>query len=147
MNEMGVGAPANARRAVALYERACHDGNRRGCANLGVARADGIGGVVDMQAAVQLLEPACAGGDARACAHLAGMRESGVGLSKDPLLAAHLLDLACNGEEASACLALGDIRTNAKQFDGAMAAYGKGCLDGDEAACARLAGPSAGVRE
>jgi len=146
INELGVGIPANVQRAVALYERACHAGNRRGCANLGVVRAEGIGGPVDVQAAVQLLEPACAEGDARACAHLAGLRERGVGVSKDPLLAAHLLELACDGEEASACLALGDIRAKARQFESAMASYGKGCLHGDEAACARLTGPSAGVR-
>jgi TPR repeat protein len=146
INEVGIGVPANAVRAVALYEGACRDGNRRGCANLGVARAEGIGGPVDLPAAVRLLEPACAEGDARACAHLAGMRESGVGVSKDPLLAAHLLELACNGEEASACLALGDLRARARQFESAAASYGKGCLHGDEAACARLAGPGAGAR-
>ncbi|HEX3772129.1 MAG TPA: hypothetical protein VHV30_14735, partial [Polyangiaceae bacterium] len=43
--EVGAGAPANAARAVALYEHACDAGSVRGCANLGVARAYGLDGV------------------------------------------------------------------------------------------------------
>jgi TPR repeat protein len=146
IHELGLGVPANAARAVALYERACHDGNRRGCANLGIARAEGIGGPVDLRAAAQLLEPACAEGDARGCARLAAMRESGAGVSKDLRLAAPLFDLACSGEEASACVSLGDLRMQARQFDSAMVSYGEGCLHGDEAACARLAGSTQGTR-
>jgi TPR repeat protein len=145
MNEIGVGVPANAPRAVLLYKRACSAGNARGCANLGIAQAEGIGSPRDALAGARLLEPACYHGDARACLYLARLHDAGEGASKDSVLAAQLLELACGGDEAAACVALGDARAKAGQPSTEF--YDKACSLGNAVACTRLEVPRSHARE
>jgi len=138
MNELGVGVPLNAARAVALYDRACKVGNTRGCANLGVARSLGIGVARDAAAGAQLLIPACDQGDARACSYLGRLYAAGDGVVGDAARAARLFDLACQGEEGSACTSLADLRASAGQRDDANELYGLACSLGDSNGCDRF---------
>jgi len=147
MNEIGVGVPLNAARAVVLYDRACRAGNARGCTNLGVALVGGIGVSRDALAGARLLEPACAQNDARACLHLGRLYESGDGAAKDPIYAAKLFETACIGEEAPACIALGDARAKTGQRSSALDFYDKACSLGYAEGCARLEAPAAPSRK
>jgi uncharacterized protein len=142
MNEVGVGLPANAPHAVALYTRACQAGNTRGCANLGVAKVQGIGVVRDAVAGARLLVPACDLGDARACAYLGRMYATGDGVVADASKAAQLFDVACLKEEGSACTSLGDLRAGEGGRGAADELYGKACSLGDADGCKHFDAPT-----
>jgi TPR repeat protein len=146
MNEMGVGVPANAKHAVALYDLACQAGNARGCANLGVARAQGIGGPRDAVAGARLLVPACDQGDARACGYLGRLFAAGDGVVSDAARASQLFEVACRGEEGSACTSLGDLRAKAGKQGAADELYGKACSLGDASGCKRFDSSGPGLR-
>jgi TPR repeat protein len=59
--------PVDARRAAALYGKACDAGHPMGCNNLGALRAMGVGGPKDAAQAAELYARACSLGSREGC--------------------------------------------------------------------------------
>jgi TPR repeat protein len=95
------------RRALALFRRACNDGDAAGCDEASRAAEEGRGMIANQGQADQLAEQACRLGFARACLRLGDRFERGVGTFTDPARSAAFYQLGCDRNEANSCVRLG----------------------------------------
>ncbi len=88
-----------------LLEKACNQGELRGCATLGFAYERGLEGLSpDAKRASGLYETACNGGAAAACFDLGRLYDSGeTGVRRDPERAQTLFKQACGAGFKQAC--------------------------------------------
>lgn len=97
-----------ARRAAALYRRACQGGEMTGCTRLGVLYEEGRGVEGDPVRAAELHRRSCDGGSSLGCTHLGGSYEAGRGVERDVGRAARLYEEACETEMAG-CFQLAEL--------------------------------------
>ncbi len=137
----GRGVPADAGRALALFERACTASHGDGCEAAGVMLRDGKGRAADPAAAARLFERGCSAGSAEACGALAAQLELGQGVPQDSGRALTLNRDACAKRAPGACFALGQALENGRgaavDLSGASSAYRAGCGLGHATACWR----------
>jgi TPR repeat protein len=118
-------------RAQALYEQACDAGDLGACVTLGPL-------LRDPAAATPLYQRACDGGFGAGCEALARRGD-------DALFAraVALYRRQCDAEPPTYCSALGWLLANGtgapRSLDEARAAFRRGCVGGDQAACADVA--------
>ncbi len=132
----GRGGAVDYPRAHALLEAACAKDNAWACTSWGYAFANGVGVAQDGCRARALHEKACGLKNTLGCANLgASLLGSSCG-APDVKRGRPLVEKAC-AETADACGALGDLLADEGDVAGALAAYERGCDDGDAHACLR----------
>ena len=131
--------------AKAAFEKACEDGNMRGC-----RRAGGLAERTDAAKAAPLYTKACDKGDAPSCAGLGVLHELGAGVPRDRMRALSLYDKACQESDALGCaykaflLGAGrgikqDEAGAAEAAKSAVPGLGAGCDRGEAKHCVALA--------
>lgn len=138
------GVPADAAKAVQLFQKACDGGSSDGCNNLGRMYYWGYGGIeMDERRASQLYKRACDDNSGRACSNLAGMYKSGMGgLREDSDMAKRLYERACEVSKNS-CSVLAQVYMDGshgfnQDKDKARELFQRACDYGDSTACATL---------
>lgn len=134
--------PAQVKRALELFTRACDGGDPLGCSNLASFTWDGEGVAKDAKKAAQYAEKACTGGDAFGCGTLGSLWAQGELGKKDPVKAFGYFGKACDGGSASGCNQVGMAYAAGegvkKDLEHAMAIWAKACRERNAGACANL---------
>jgi TPR repeat protein len=137
-HEEGNGVAKDAKRAAALYLRACDLGFGTACGERAVMILEGVVPGEPSEAAA-LCAKGCDAKSAASCALLGSMYQEGSGVEANASTAAQLYERACDLGEARGCSALGYL-----YFDGrgvphdetkGRALIEKGCKAGDTDAC------------
>ena len=128
--------PVNLTEAERWLERACGAGMSEGCLGLGAVRETlaGAGDGASFEGARDAYGQACEANNLLACAAEAALYERGV-VAGEPQ---PLRERACAGAHGPSCVALGMALEGARDPEGALAAYHRGCEAGAPDACAAL---------
>lgn len=139
--ELGLGRAKSYAAAHSYYERACKDGNQRGCVNLGRLESERSDATdTDRARARTLFASACDASEASGCAELGRMLARAKGPSRDIVGADIMLGRACDKNLFRACYELAELYRGQPTEDVARSTtlYAKACLSGYQPACVRL---------
>jgi len=147
---MGIGAPRDPERGVALLSQSCELGAIKACNNLGRAYVDGIGVPRDYQKAAELFRMACDNRMAEACINLGVAYQQGEGIERNFARAATLFDEVCETGDGRACYNLAYAYSKGqgvtRDDQRAAALYERACLGGAAQGCGDLAAAYASGR-
>jgi TonB family protein len=129
-------------RAAALLQRACDDGDTRGCVDLADMLGSGGGIDRDEARAAALYRRGCDAGVGASCDKGGAMYLDGRGVTRDVALAASMLQRACDRGSGEGCNRLGVIYARGvavnKDEARAVALYDKACAQAIGIACVNL---------
>ena len=135
----GEGVPADEKKAMSFYLRACDLGSALGCNQAGMRLEDGLGIAKDDVKAAALYQKACDAAKPDGCTNLARMFANGWGLAKDEPHAVEILTRACNLGDPGGCSNLGFFYVKGRGCDAdrprGLALLRKGCLAGNKWGC------------
>ena len=135
----GEGIPADEKKAMTFYLRACDFGSALGCNQAGMRVEDGIGTAKDDAKAAALYQKACDAAKPDGCTNLARMYANGWGLAKDEPHAVEILTRACNLGDPSGCSNLGFFYVKGRGCEvdhpRGVSLLRKGCLAGNKWGC------------
>lgn len=137
--ERGDGVERDMDRALSLYDRACRRELWKACTILGYLFEGGHGAPRNTRRATALYELACAGGERVACSNLGLFYLDGDGVQRSPRRAASLFSKSCELGHGSGCVHLAEVlETGGGDRTSALYFRLKGCLAGQDGACAEL---------
>ncbi len=130
---------AEPEKAVALFSKACSDGQAVACAMVGTAFETGHGVAADGKRALEYDEKSCTLGYAKGCYNFGLALANGVGGSPDLPRALPILEKACADGAWKACGSVGSYRLGTGDQAGAAKVLVVGCKHNDTLSCQELA--------
>jgi hypothetical protein len=90
-------------KAKTYLQKACDEGNTKGCFGLGLMHYRGDGVEQNYSQAAMLYRKACDGGEVGGCFNLATMYDAGIGVQQSKSYAKKLFKMACDMTHENGC--------------------------------------------
>ena len=120
----------------------CAEGIQAGCAEVGIAYAEGVTIAQNFDRSVALLKKSCESGALKGCTHLGLRYTEGQGVNQNFHRAAKLFSTSCKGGELEGCLNLGVSYTLGQAVEQdtfrGLNLFGHACKEGLTEACTML---------